>query len=216
MRRAPWRSRVSPSRSGRGDCSASARPRPRIGRSSAGASSSPGSRTAGRLSRSGTGQTIVIRGEAGIGKTRLVEEFQAQAAAEGFACHLSLVLDFGAGTGQDAIRALVRSLLGLPASTAQAAAQAAPNERRARRSPIARVFLNDFSTCRSRPSCARCTTRWTARRAAAVCARRLQRWSAGQHAAPLLLAVEDVHWADRPPSITWRALPPRSPPARQS
>ena len=33
--------------------------------------------------------------------------------AENFACHSGLVLDFGMGSGQDAIRSLVRSLLGL-------------------------------------------------------------------------------------------------------
>ena len=38
-----------------------------------------------------------VRGEAGIGKTRVVEEFQALAEGVGFACHVGLVLDFGAG-----------------------------------------------------------------------------------------------------------------------
>jgi hypothetical protein len=32
--------------------------------------------------------------------------------AAGFACHTGLVLDFGTGTGRDAVRAIVRSLLG--------------------------------------------------------------------------------------------------------
>ena len=59
----------------------------------------------------GHGQAVYVRGEAGIGKTRLVEEFQAAARRAGFVCHTGLVLDFGAGTGQDAIRSLVRSLL---------------------------------------------------------------------------------------------------------
>ncbi|HSG95912.1 MAG TPA: adenylate/guanylate cyclase domain-containing protein, partial [Afifellaceae bacterium] len=62
----------------------------------------------------GSGQTICLRGEAGIGKTWLVEEFQRFAGQQGFACHNSLVLDFGVGKGQDAIRTLVRSLLGVP------------------------------------------------------------------------------------------------------
>ena len=33
--------------------------------------------------------------------------------AAGFASHTGLVLDFGTGTGRDAVRAIVRSLLGL-------------------------------------------------------------------------------------------------------
>ena len=74
----------------------------------------------------GRGQVLHLRGEAGIGKTRLVEEFQRGARASGFACHTGLVLDFGAGTGRDAVRALVRSILGLGVgSEGSAAARAA-------------------------------------------------------------------------------------------
>jgi class 3 adenylate cyclase len=74
----------------------------------------------------GAGQTVVLRGEAGIGKTRLVEEFAALALAQGFSAHKSLVLDFGVGKGQDAIRLLVQSLLGLQGGGPEAArAQAA-------------------------------------------------------------------------------------------
>ena len=62
----------------------------------------------------GRGQTLIVRGEAGIGKTRLVEEFQRLAEAQDFQVHSGLVLDFGVGKGQDAIRALVRSLLAVP------------------------------------------------------------------------------------------------------
>jgi class 3 adenylate cyclase len=45
----------------------------------------------------GQGQAVNIRGEAGIGKSRLVEEFAALAAEEDFACHTALILDFGVG-----------------------------------------------------------------------------------------------------------------------
>jgi class 3 adenylate cyclase/tetratricopeptide (TPR) repeat protein len=66
---------------------------------------------------SNSGLTIYIRGEAGIGKTRLAEEFGRTAAMAGFQVHKGLVLDFGTGKGQDAIRSVVRSLLALgPAS----------------------------------------------------------------------------------------------------
>jgi class 3 adenylate cyclase len=57
--------------------------------------------------QTGRGQTLYVRGEAGIGKTRLVEEFRALAQGRGFACHTGLILDFGIGKGRDAIRAIV-------------------------------------------------------------------------------------------------------------
>ena len=59
----------------------------------------------------GNGLAAHIRGEAGIGKTRLVEELRRLAEQQGFACHTGLVLDFGVGKGHDAIRAIVRSLM---------------------------------------------------------------------------------------------------------
>ena len=71
------------------------------------------------------GLTILIRGEAGIGKTRLADEFARAAEAVGFGLHKGLVLDFGAGRGQDAIRSVVRSLLGLDSAAASAARNAA-------------------------------------------------------------------------------------------
>jgi class 3 adenylate cyclase len=73
----------------------------------------------------GRGHAVHVRGDAGIGKTRLVEEFQHLAAEQGFACHCGLILDFGAGSGQDAIRSLVRSLLGLSRTTDPATVDAA-------------------------------------------------------------------------------------------
>jgi class 3 adenylate cyclase/predicted ATPase len=62
---------------------------------------------------SGIGQFVYVRGEAGIGKTRLLKEFERLATQENVDCHRALVLDFGAAHRQDAIRALVRSLIGI-------------------------------------------------------------------------------------------------------
>jgi len=59
------------------------------------------------------GQLVHLRGEAGIGKTRLVEEFQHLACRAGFTCHAGVVLDFGTAMGRDAIRTLVRGMLQL-------------------------------------------------------------------------------------------------------
>ena len=51
-----------------------------------------------------SGLAVYVRGHAGIGKTRLVEEFRLLAKSQGFACHTGVVLDFGVGEGGDAIR----------------------------------------------------------------------------------------------------------------
>jgi class 3 adenylate cyclase/tetratricopeptide (TPR) repeat protein len=148
----------------------------------------------------GTGQTVVIRGEAGIGKTRVVEEFQILATAAGFACHVALVLDFGAGTGADAIRALVRSLLGLSVSGDAAAAQAAVQRALADDlvSDEQRAHLNDLLDL-PQPTALRALydamDNATRNRGNQATAAHLVRSSAARQ--PLLLVVEDVHWADR-------------------
>jgi class 3 adenylate cyclase/tetratricopeptide (TPR) repeat protein len=61
--------------------------------------------------RRGEGHNLLLRGEPGIGKTRLIEEFVGIARARGMSWHRGLILDFGVAKGQDAIRALVASLL---------------------------------------------------------------------------------------------------------
>jgi hypothetical protein len=56
---------------------------------------------------------VYVRGEAGIGKSRLVDEFRHLATSRGFACHTGIVLNFGVGEGGDAIRTIAYRLLGL-------------------------------------------------------------------------------------------------------
>ena len=150
---------------------------------------------------SGRGQAVYVRGEAGIGKTRLVEEFQRLAAEQGFACRCGLVLDFGAGTGQDAIRSIVRSLLGLsstsdPATTEAAARQAIADGLIASER---RVYLNDLldmpqpTELRALYDAMDNPTRNSGKRATVA---ELVIGASGR--SPLLLVVEDLHWADRP------------------
>ncbi|MEE9424169.1 MAG: BTAD domain-containing putative transcriptional regulator, partial [Methylococcales bacterium] len=60
------------------------------------------------------GQLILVRGEAGMGKTRLLKEALTLANDIGFACHYVSIFDFGTSIGQTPVQTLTRSLLQLP------------------------------------------------------------------------------------------------------
>jgi len=154
----------------------------------------------------GVGQMVVLRGEAGIGKTRLSEEFERMAGEAGFATHRGLVLDFGAETGRDAIRSIFRDLLSV-------GSRPTANElQRASRQAVAdgivseelEVHLNDLldgpqpDNLRAHYDAMDVERRLQGR--AAVIAEIL---SFAIRQKPRLLIVEDVHWA-RPPLL--RAL----------
>jgi len=149
-------------------------------------------------SEAGRGQAIYVRGEAGIGKTRLLEEFRDTAEARGYACHWVLVLDFGAGALQDPLSSSVCSLLGV--------ANAADGESRTKAverafgeglfAPDERVFVNDLLDL-PQPAVLRSTydamdestrIRGKQRVVTALIGRLCQRH-------PILLIVEDIHWA---------------------
>ncbi len=146
----------------------------------------------------GSGQALLIRGEAGIGKTRLVEECAAIAASRGLAVHKGLVLDFGVGKGQDAVRSLVRSFLGLAPGSgkterADAMAQAIES---GWLTTDERVFASDLldlpqeTELRSLYDAMDNQTRNVGKQDAVV---RLMEAICGQQ--PLLITVEDIHWA---------------------
>lgn len=145
--------------------------------------------------RSGRGFAVYIRGEAGVGKTRLVAELQRRASARGMACHTALVLDFGTGRGQDAIRSIASSLLREvgPGSNAEII-EAAIGQALVR--PDRRVFLNDLlavpqpEDLRRRFDAMDSTAR---RHGIQETLSELIRGFAAER--PLLLAIEDVHWA---------------------
>ena len=147
---------------------------------------------------SGRGRAVYIRGEAGIGKTRLLEEFLFTARQQDFACHTGLVLDFGVGIGRDAIRALARDILGLdPHSNPDmlvAAAEAAIAADLVEREDA--VFLNDLldvpqpKELRAFYDAMDNNTRNAGKRR--TMARLVERASGTQ---PRVLAVEDLHWA---------------------
>ena len=60
----------------------------------------------------GAGQVVYVRGDAGIGKSRLVEELEATSMQLGFSVHKALVLNFGVARADDAVAQLVAGLLG--------------------------------------------------------------------------------------------------------
>ena len=66
----------------------------------------------------GSGGTVYVRGEPGIGKSRLGREACALATRQAIPCHVCHVLDFGAGHERDPLRRLADSLLGLSPDSA--------------------------------------------------------------------------------------------------
>ena len=66
------------------------------------------------------GQLILVRGEPGIGKTRLLKEWLSLGNGLGFNCHSVSIFDFGTSLGQTPIQTLTRSLLQLQPDSAPA------------------------------------------------------------------------------------------------
>ena len=149
----------------------------------------------------GRGQTIYLRGEAGIGKSRLIQELAARAKARGFACHEVLALDFGVGEGQDPIRALVRGLTRVSRQDTAPAREAAAEEALAEGLVAAdqRAFLNDLLDL-PQPAEARglydAMDQETRMQGKYATLATLVRGTA--HKGPLLVIVEDLHAAGRP------------------
>jgi class 3 adenylate cyclase len=129
----------------------------------------------------GRGMAIHVRGEAGIGKSRLLGEVARLAAERGFACHAGTVLDFGAGAERDAIRDIARSLAG----------------RRTLGEGSERVFINDILGFAQPPElCPLADAMDHATRQKGRLAALASLVAIASAAQPALLLVEDVHWAD--------------------
>jgi predicted ATPase len=150
------------------------------------------------VAESGTGLAICVRGEPGIGKTRLIEELRSESIARGYACHTGHVLDFGVRKGQDAISMVLSGLLQV----------AAPGDESARRAAVERglrdgligpeheVFINDLLDL-AQPSELQAIfdamdNAMRTQRAGEAVTSVLERAAARQ---PRLIVMEDVHWA---------------------
>lgn len=146
----------------------------------------------------GGGLAVYVRGEPGIGKTRLVEEFQRMASRQEFACHVGRMLDFGVGKGQDPIRAIVRSCLectGQDEMAARVAAERVLSDELL--DPDQLVYLNDLLDL---PQPTELRALYDAmdnparnRGKQKTVAQLLRRLSLRQ---PQMITIEDLHWAD--------------------
>lgn len=150
---------------------------------------------------SAAGQVLCVRGDPGMGKSRLAGEMLRLARDRGFDTHRTLILDFGTGKGQDAIRALVRGLLGLAVDAPEADRRAA-RDRAADSSLVApgdALYLDDLLDIVSETD-ARALYDAMDNSRRNLCKRRTLATlveNCARHR-PLVAAIEDVHWADGP------------------
>lgn len=150
--------------------------------------------------RSGHGRVVVIRGDAGIGKSRLAERFIALAREHGMEAHRVLVLDFGVAGGSEPLRVLVRSLLAIPthADASMRAAAVAGAYAAGQLAAEDVPFANDMLEL-PQPSVFADTLAAMDNATRERCVQRVLAELVRQRASlrPLLVVVEDVHWADR-------------------
>jgi tetratricopeptide (TPR) repeat protein len=142
-----------------------------------------------------SGAVVVVRGEPGIGKTRLVEEMQSIAASLGFARHMGWVLDFGTERGHGAVRTIVAGLLGLGRDTSSGDVETAIVA--AKPTGDDSLYLRDLLEIPQRED-DRSLYEAIDRAARARAKERvlIGLVESAAHANPLLVTVEDVHWAD--------------------
>jgi len=131
--------------------------------------------------KSGRGASILIRGEAGIGKSRFMDEVAAVGRGLGFRNHAGQVIDFGAGA--DAIQSLVCEMIANDGMATSAEDLIFINELTGTQQPPEMRLLLDAMDIATREE--------GSRRALSKLVAQASREQ------PLLLAVEDVHWAQR-------------------
>jgi class 3 adenylate cyclase/tetratricopeptide (TPR) repeat protein len=147
----------------------------------------------------GTGETIFVRGDAGLGKTHLLQATRFAADEAGFETHTAQFLDFGSGNTHDPIEKLVKSMCGLRDRARQSAIMVTVSklveaEVLTQATAIFAVQMlggkldRDMSLMLSAMSDDARTESYR------ETLRRLLRHFSAQR--PQLILVEDIHWAD--------------------
>jgi tetratricopeptide (TPR) repeat protein len=153
----------------------------------------------GDCSDSGRGGAALIRGDPGIGKSRLLRQLKTEAASRGFKCVSGLVLDFGAHKGEEAFASVTARLLGSFVEATEESKVRAVHDALSLGRVDARElpFLHDLLGLPQLPTnqaiYAAMDTQARRRGMGAVLAKLL---GEAHHQQPYLISVEDVHWAN--------------------
>ncbi|MFL6549000.1 MAG: BTAD domain-containing putative transcriptional regulator, partial [Povalibacter sp.] len=144
------------------------------------------------------GRALLVRGEAGIGKTRLVTALRAAASSMKVEVHTAGALDFGQALARRPVTTLALSLLQLPAD-ATPSARAEAVARITRTAAIDQViFMSDLIEAPLSDELAaleRAMETATRQRGRSLALTHLLEIAAQR--SPLLVVIEDVHWADQ-------------------